>query len=315
MSSNPKHRLIAVVGSTATGKSRVAVELADSLDGEIINVDSRLFYRGMDVATAKPNAAERRGMTHHLIDILDPDEPFSLSEFLDRARATITDISSRGKLPILVGGSGQYVWALLEGWKVPEIEPDQELRTELENTLADEGVSALVSILTQLSPEIAEKTERENPRRVIRAIERIKSGASSAFDTRSKPDESPYDARVIGLSVERSVLHQRVLDRLELMKSNGWFDEVVNLREAGYSDDGRALSGIGYRQMIGHLDGKYDFDEAVRKTAVATNRLIRQQGNWFRRDDPRISWFDMTNDENEGIRSIVDSASRWLENL
>ena len=312
MSSNPKTRLIAVVGATATGKTRVGLELAESLDGEIINADSRLFYRRMDIATAKPDAEERRGITHHLIDILDPDEPFSLSEFLHLARKTVDEVESQGKMPILVGGSGQYVWALLEGWEVPDIEPDLELRTELERKLAEEGVTALASTLTKLSPEVADKTDLENPRRVIRAIERIKSGTTSLTDTHVKPKEPPFDAFVIGLSVERSVLHQRVLNRLESMKSNGWLDEVRALREAGYSDNGRALSGIGYRQVLGHLDGQYDFEEAVRLTAVATNRLIRQQGNWFRHDDQRIRWFDMTKDENDSIQSIIDSASRWV---
>ena len=314
MSKSPKPKVVAVVGATATGKTGLGIELALAAGGEVVNGDSRLFYRGMDIATAKPSTEEMRGVPHHLIDFLDPDESFSLADYLDRARAVIGEISSRNKVPILAGGSGQYLWALLEGWEVPRIEHDFELRSELEKILDSEGVEALADRLAQLAPEVAESTDLKNPRRVIRAIERFHSGVTEADSGRQKADEPPYDVQIIGLSAERATLHQRVLDRLDSMLENGWKAEVEQLLASGYSTDDHALSGIGYRQMIGHLAGEYDHDEAVRLTAVATNRLIRRQNNWFKQNDPRITWYDMTDESEVANTVIISSISDWLNN-
>ena len=312
MTSSPKPDLIAVVGATATGKTVVGVELALALDGEVVNGDSRLFYRGMNIATAKPSDEEKRGVRHHLIDILDPNERFSLAEYLKLARSAVSDIVSRGKLPVIVGGSGQYVWALVEGWEVPEVEPDQALRAELEQRLEREGVGALAQELSAIAPEVASETDLLNPRRVIRAIERVRSNSAYLPGSgRKKAGEPPFNAMIIGLSVERSVLHQRVLDRLGTMLENGWQAEVESLISTGYSAEDRAMSGIGYRQMISHLAGEIDLDEAVRLTAVATNRLIRHQNNWFKQDHPGIHWFDMTGNADTQMKTIVKTAKAW----
>ena len=308
-SSKPK--LVAVIGATATGKTTIGVELALQLDGEVVNVDSRLFYRGMDVATAKPGTDETKGVPHHLIDILDPDEHFSVAEYLRTVRAVIADISSRGKLPILVGGSGQYIWAIIEGWEVPEIEPDLKLRAELESKLSSDGVASLAQQLNDTSPDVAKVTDLKNPRRVIRAIERALSDRDESDSNRSKADEHPFDHFIVGLKVERSILHTRVVDRLTAIEESGWVKEVEGLIARGYSDTTRALSGIGYRQVVGHLEGQYDLDEAIRLTAVATNRLIRQQSNWFKHDDARINWFDMTDDPVATTKSVLNAVSDW----
>jgi tRNA dimethylallyltransferase len=304
-----KSGLLAVVGATATGKTAVGVELARVLNGEVVNADSRLFYRGMDVATAKPSETEMRGVPHHLFDILNPDEQFSLAEYLARARAVVNEIHDRGKLPVLVGGSGQYIWALIEGWEVPEIEPDPALRADLEKRLLEEGVHSLANELTSIAPGVAAETDLLNPRRVVRAIERVRSNSSTP--TRKKSEEPPYDTMLIGLTVERSALHQRVVDRLDTMLENGWQREVKSLLSDGHSAEDRAMSGIGYRQMTRHLSGSINLEEAVRQTAVATNRLIRHQNTWFKRDDPRIHWFDMTGDTREQVKKIVETAKAW----
>lgn len=309
MNASSKPDLIAVVGATATGKTAVGVELALALNGEVVNADSRLFYRGMDIATAKPSDNEMKGVPHHLIDILNPNEHFSLAEYLNLARSTISDTVDRGKLPVLVGGSGQYVWALVEGWDVPEIMPDRALRAELEGRLEREGVGALARELSTIAPDIAGDTDLLNPRRVIRAIERVQS--NSSISTRRKADEPPFNVMMIGLTVERSVLHQRVLDRLSAMLKSGWQVEVESLISDGYSAGDRAMSGIGYRQMISHISGEIDLDETVRLTAVATNRLIRHQNNWFKQDDPGIHWFDMTEDMENQVNSIIEAAKTW----
>jgi len=309
--SNKTH-LLAVVGATATGKTAMGVELALALDGEIVNGDSRLFYRGMNVATAKPTPEEMKGVHHHLMDFLDPGDEYSLAAYVTQARTLIAEITARGKLPVLVGGTGQYIWALMEGWEVPEIEPDVHLRAELELRLGKDGVEPLAVELTTIAPEVASNTDLLNPRRVIRAIERVRSNPSGeASNTRRKAQDEPFNAHVVGLSVERSVLHQRVLDRLDTMLTNGWVEEIESLLNAGYSTDNRAISGIGYRQMIAHLKGECDLDEAVRLTAVATNRLIRHQNNWFNQDDPRINWVDMTDDSEQGIKSAIEAALAW----
>jgi tRNA dimethylallyltransferase len=305
--------MIAVIGATATGKTAVGVEIALALGGEVVNCDSRLFYRGMDIATAKPSESEMRGVPHHLINILNPNEHFSLAEYLKLARATIYDIAARGKLPVLVGGSGQYVWALIEGWEVPEVEPDPALRAGLERRLEHEGVEALARELTSIAPEIASSTDLLNPRRVVRAIERVQANSSISHGSgRKKADDPPFNMMMIGLTVERSVLHERVLNRLESMLESGWQAEVETMLADGYSAGDRAVSGIGYRQMIGHLAGETDLAETVRLTAVATNRLIRHQDNWFKRDDPRIQWFDMTDDASDKVKSIIKSTTAWI---
>ena len=290
----------------------MSVELALALDGEIVNGDSRLFYRGMNVATAKPTPEETKGVPHHLVDFLDPDDEYSLASYVKQARTLINEITVRGKLPILVGGTGQYIWALIEGWEVPEIEPDAKLRAELELRLGKDGVEPLADELTKIAPEVAVSTDLLNPRRVIRAIERVRSNPSGdAINNRRKALDEPFNAHIIGLTIERSVLHRRVLDRLDNMLVNGWVAEIESLLEAGYTTDNRALSGIGYRQMIPHLVGEYDLEEAVRLSAVATNRLIRHQNNWFKLDDPRINWVDMTDDPKEGTKSAVEAAITW----
>jgi len=307
-----KPDLLAVVGATLTGKTAMSVELALALDGEIVNGDSRLFYRGMNVATAKPTPEETKGVPHHLVDFLDPDDEYSLASYVKQARTLINEITVRGKLPILVGGTGQYIWALIEGWEVPEIEPDAKLRAELELRLGKDGVEPLADELTKIAPEVAVSTDLLNPRRVIRAIERVRSNPSGdAINNRRKALDEPFNAHIIGLTIERSVLHRRVLDRLDNMLANGWVAEIESLLEAGYTTDNRALSGIGYRQMIPHLVGEYDLEEAVRLSAVATNRLIRHQNNWFKLDDPRINWVDMTDDPKEGTKSAVEAAITW----
>ena len=301
-----------MVGPTATGKTSLGIDLALQLDGEVVNADSRLFYYGMDVATAKPTQNEIKGIPHHLIDFLSPSEQYSLAEYLKKARLVITEILDRGKVPILVGGSGQYVWAIIEGWEVPEIQPDPSLRSHLELKLAQNGIGPLAEQLAAISPITAETTDLRNPRRVIRAIERVQSKSINSSFTEGRSTDSPFDHYIVGLMIDRTNLHARVLERLDSMDKNGWKQEVELLLQAGYSTKDRALSAIGYPQMISHLNGECDFSESIRLTAVATNRLIRHQNNWFKQNDTRINWFDMTRDPKRHTQSIISAATEWL---
>ena len=300
-----------MVGPTATGKTSLGIDLALQLDGEVVNADSRLFYYGMDVATAKPTQNEIKGIPHHLIDFLSPSEQYNLAEYLKKARLVITEILDRGKVPILVGGSGQYVWAIIEGWEVPEIQPDPSLRSHLELKLAQNGIGPLAEQLAAISPITAETTDLRNPRRVIRAIERVQSKSINSSFTEGRSSDSPFDHYIVGLMIDRTNLHARVLERLDSMDKNGWKQEVELLLQAGYSTKDRALSAIGYPQMISHLNGECDFSESIRLTAVATNRLIRHQNNWFKQNDTRINWFDMTRDPKRHTQSIISAVTEW----
>ncbi len=301
-------RLFAVVGPTAAGKSALAVEIARHFDGEIINADSRLLYRGLDIGTAKPTPEERRGVPHHLVDILSPGDSYSLATFLDDSRRLIEGITSRGHLPGLVGGTGQYVWGLLEGWDVPRVGPDAELRRNLEETLADEGLDSLVAQLDELDPEAAGTIDLRNPRRVIRAIERARAGEPGTGG-RISTEGPPYDALVIGLTLDRQALYGRIDDRIDGMIAQGWADEVKRLLAAGVTVDAPGMSAIGYRDMARHVSREIPLDEVRAVVKKATRALVRRQNNWFKPADSRIAWIEAGQDAALKARDLV---GRWL---
>ncbi len=302
------NRLVAVVGPTAAGKSALAVEIARQFDGEIVNADSRILYRGLDVGTAKPTQEERRGVPHHLVDVLRPGDSYSLSTFLDDSRRLIEEITSRGRLPVLVGGTGQYVWGLLEGWDVPRVGPDVELRRKLEETLADEGLGRLVAQLVELDPEAAGAIDLRNPRRVMRAIERARAGEPGRGGLIST-DGPPYDALVIGLTLDRQALYRRIDDRIEGMIAQGWSDEVSRLLSTGTAFDAPGMSAIGYRDMARHVQGEITLDEMKAAVKKATRALVRRQNNWFKPSDPRIAWIEAGQDAATRARDLT---GRWL---
>ncbi len=285
--------LLAIVGPTASGKTALAVRLAERLGGEIVNADSRQVYRGMDIGTAKPAAEERARARHWLIDVADPDDPFSLGRYLDLANEALTDCWARGVLPLLVGGTGQYVWALLEGWQVPRVPPDPQLRAELEAKAEREGQAALIAELERVDRAYASHIDRQNPRRIIRALEvyRRTGRPLSACQARTPPR---FAWSVIGLSCERDELYRRIDARVDAMVAAGLIDEVRGLIERGYGCDLPAMSGIGYRQVCQHLAGELSLAEAVERIKTETHRLARMQRNWFRERDPRIHWIDVT---------------------
>ena len=284
-------RLVAIVGATATGKTALAVELGRQLGGEIVNADSRQVYRGMDVGTAKPTAAEQARARHWLIDAAAPDEAFTLASFLDLARAALDDVWSRGRLPIVAGGTGQYVWALIEGWRVPRVPPDAALRAELEALAAREGAAAVAAELRRIDPASADTIDTANVRRVIRAIE-VTRATGRRFSEWRQRDEPACDATIIGLRMERSALYARIDARVDAMLAAGLVDEVRRLNAEGYGCDLPAMSGIGYRQICEHLRGESTLAEAAARIKTETHRLARMQHTWFRDEDPRITWLD-----------------------
>ena len=279
-------RMVAVVGPTASGKSKLALDLAKNFRGQIISADSRQVYRCMDIGTAKPSLADREEVPHHLHDLLDPAQRFDLATFLDLATGTIHDIHASEQLPIVAGGSGQYVWALLEGWRLPETPPDEALRASLEA----EEPETLHRRLTLLDPEAASRIHPHNLRRLVRALE-VRQGHQTV--TAIAPSkEPPYQSLIIGLTMERDCLYLRIDQRVDEMMENGLLDEVRGLLEAGYDPGLPSMQSTGYRELAQHLRGEMELPEAVQRIKYATHRLARRQYMWFRLNDPRIRWLD-----------------------
>ena len=279
--------IITVVGATATGKSDLALDLADRLGGEIINTDSMQFYRGMDIGTAKLPVDERRGIPHHLIDILDVTEEANVQDFQARARAAIADIRERGLRPILVGGSGLYVRAAVDHMEFPGTDP--QVRARLEAEVATDRW-ALHQKLRELDPTAAEKITVNDQRRIARALEVIEL-TGRPFSAQL-PDYQEIEPTVhLGLSMDRAILHERIATRVHLMWEHGWVDEVIRLLDAGLAEGKTASRAIGYAQIQRHLAGELTAAEAKEETTIRTRQFARRQDTWFRRD-PRIHWID-----------------------
>ena len=289
-----KPPLILIVGPTAVGKTELAIQLAEKLRGEIISADSRLFYRGMDIGTAKPNLEERARVPHYLIDIVNPDETLSLAVFQRKAKDCIADIHARNKLPFLVGGTGQYVRAVTQGWNPPEVIADEKLRTELGRIASrdEKGPHWLHARLQFLDPEAAAKIDARNVRRTIRALEVILT-TGRKFSKQRGQSNSPYHLITIGLTRPRAELYERVDQRIDAMFENGFVDEVKGLLAAprGYSPTLPSMSAIGYRECIRVVNDQWNVEQAKVEIRRATRVFVRRQANWFKESDPNIMWF------------------------
>ena len=298
--------LIVILGPTAVGKTGLAIELAQRLNGEIVSADSRLFYRGMDIGTAKPTEQELASVPHHLIDVADPDDTWSLALFQREAYQAIETIHGIGKLPFLVGGTGQYIRAVtVEGWEIPKQAPDDSLRNILENWGEDIGSEGLYQRLQLLDPEAANKIDSRNLRRTVRALEvTLRTGVR--FSTQRRKGSAPYQLLQIGLSRPRDELYKRIDQRIEKMLADGFVEEVQALLDAGYSPELPAMSAIGYSQIGTHLEGETSLEEAVVEIKRLTRQFVRRQANWFKPDATDIHWFDM----NEGAVDAVEEAVR-----
>jgi tRNA dimethylallyltransferase len=300
--------LVAVVGATATGKSDAAIAIAEALEGEVVNTDAYQLYRGLDIGTAKVDAATRARVRHHLIDVTEPDGPLTLARYLDLATAAIEDVWAQGKLPVLAGGSGQYVWAIIEGWQVPRVPPDLELRAELEALGQQEGPEAVHARLVAADPEAAARLDPRNLRRIVRALEVVtRTGLPLAACQTRRPIDA--DVLVVGLRLPRDEHYRRLDERAEAQFAAGLLDEVRRLRQEAYGEAPPLRGGIGYKEVSAYLDGEYDLDEALRRTKNANHRLVRRQGAWFKPDDPRITWINGGDGAGERAVSAVQA---WL---
>ena len=299
--------MISIVGPTAVGKTQLAVALARRFGCEIISTDSRQVYRYMDIGTAKPTATERERAPHHLIDVVDPDQDFGLGLFLRLARGQVRDCRSRGVQPLVAGGTGQYIWALLEGWQVPEVPPDPEFRAAREREAVEYGPAVLYDKLRRLDPSRAAQLDYRNVRRVIRALE-IAHSRQAPVPARNKTDETTGEPLVIGLKVERQELYRRIDQRVDRMMEAGFLEEVAALLARGYELGGGPLDSPGYRELGLHLAGQLPLDEALQRTKYRTHRLARSQYTWFKLSDPRIRWLDAGDEE------LEERASAMVEN-
>ena len=280
-----------IVGPTAVGKTRLAIALAQRLNGEIINADSRQVYRRMDIGTAKPTPAEQSQAPHHLLDLLLPDHNFSLGGFLSLARPAIRDIAGRGCLPIVAGGTGQYVWALQEGWEVPEVPPDADFRASCQLVAATEGNQVLYRRLQEIDPPRAAELDPRNLRRIIRALEIYHATGRPPSDYRQR-QAGRHRSGVVGLTMERVALYERIDRRVDQMLADGLLAEVRHLAALGYPLGQGPLACPGYRELGQYLANEITLEEAVQRTKFQTHRLARRQYTWFKPDDSRIRWLE-----------------------
>ncbi len=296
--------LIVVCGPTATGKTEIALHLAQHFGGEIVGADSRQVYRHMDIGTAKPSPSQQALVPHHMIDVVEPDEPFSLSDYAGLARAAISDIRARGHLPFLVGGTGLYIRAVVRGFDLaPGAPPRPDLRQSLEQDAERDGPLALHARLAAEDPVAAARIDPRNIRRVIRALEVTLSTGIPFSQAAGQAVTPPYTTLVLGLDGPRDLLYRRADLRVDWMVAHGLVDEVRALRARGYAPDSPAMTGLGYREFGAYLDGALTLPNAIQITKYATHRFIRRQLIWFRREQD-IHWFSIDD------RALLDTVAR-----
>ena len=279
---------LVILGPTATGKTQLSLKLSQYFDSEIINCDTSIFYKYLSIGTGKPSKKNLKLVKHNLLDFLEPDQDYSLAEFLKDANKIISQIVSDKKVPILVGGSGQYLKALTENWDVSNIKPNLELRKKLEKEINEKGVEHLYEKLKSEFPENAQKVDSKNPRRIIRAFELGLEGKT--ISRRSKKNFSNFFK--IGLTMPRETLYKTIDERIEKMFEDGWVGEVEELINKGFNKELNSFSSIGYNEIYDYLANNLDLEEAINLIKKRTRNLVRHQYNWFKLNDPEIKWFD-----------------------
>jgi tRNA dimethylallyltransferase len=301
--------LVVIVGPTGVGKTELSIQLALRLNGEIVSADSRLFYRGMDIGTAKPGLEERALVAHHLIDVADPDQVWSLAMFQEAATQAIQAIHTSGNLPFLVGGTGQYFRAIVDGWALPKVKPDPKLRSAIEHWAEEITPHGLHNRLQILDPSSAEQIDARNLRRTIRALEVIFT-SGKRFSEQRRQQKNVYHTFTLGLIRPRDDLYKRIDIRIEKMIEAGLVSEVQTLLNRGYAADLPTLSAIGYHEIIDHLAGKISLEEAVELMKRRTRIFVRRQANWFKLTDQNIHWYDA---QNLSPDQIIQDIRSWLD--
>ena len=308
MNSKNSGKVLIIVGPTAVGKTGLSLSLAEKINGEIISADSRLLYKGMDIGTAKPTIEERIKVKHHLIDVANPDETWSLAQFNRAVIQNIDEVIKEQRIPIIVGGTGQYIRSLVEGWDIPEIKPNYELRQAVENWGDNIGAFELHRRMSLVDPESGKSIQYQNVRRTVRALEVIFTNGIKYSDLRQKSIPK-YDYKIIGLTRPRDELYKLVDMRIEAMFESGFVEEVERLINCGYSEELPSMSAIGYFEVSKCLQGKLSLEEAKVIMKSRTRQFVRRQTNWFKPDDPIIEWYPMNPDP---LELITNSIYRWL---
>ena len=286
------NQLVAIVGPTGIGKSQLAIRLAQTFNAEIVSADSRQVYRHMDIGTAKPSPQELSLVPHHLVNIVNPDEDFSLAQYQQLAYKAIKDIGQRSKLALLVGGTGLYIWAVLEGWGIPQVPPDLKYRHNFEEKAARVGADELYRELMKVDPVAAMRIDRRNVRRIIRALEVYKS-TETPFSQLQHKQAPPFNTLILGLTADRAELYRRIDLRVDRMIEQGLVEEVEKLVSMGYNFNLPAMSGIGYKQIGMFLRNELTLASAIEQIKFETHRFVRHQYSWFHLKDDRIQWFDI----------------------
>lgn len=301
---------IVIVGPTASGKTDTAVGLAHAVDGEIINGDAMQVYQGLDIGTAKITEEEMEGIPHHLFDIKSPAEPFSAAEYQQAVRGKIDDIKRRGRMPIVVGGTGLYIQSVLYDFRFTEEAGDEEVRRRLEEELAEKGAGALHGRLKRIDPASAEKIHPNNHRRLIRALEILEVSGTTKADHESGAGAEPYlHALIIGLDMPRDLLYERIDRRVDRMMEAGLLEEVEGLREEGIRDV-QSVQAIGYKELYEALDGKRALYEAVELIKRNTRRYAKRQLTYFRNKLP-VCWMDAQEGRERLVRNICSMAEEF----
>ncbi len=309
-----RNTVLLIVGPTGVGKTSLAIELAKQINGEIISADSRYLYKGMDIGTAKPTADQIASVTHHLIDVAEPDENWSLARFVEKTLELIDEIHNRKRIPIISGGTGQYIRALTEGWKIPEFDADQNLRKVLYQWGEEIGTQGLHEKLRVIDEAAADNIDASNMRRTIRALEVIFATGKRFSDLRRK-DGPAHKYWIIGLSLEREELYKRVDTRIDQMITQGLEDEVRTLLTRGYSVDLPAMSAIGYREMIRFIHKEIDIETARVLMRRNTRHLVRRQANWFKSSNPEIHWYAVNDNTLDQVLNDLSGAGIGIANV
>lgn len=302
--------LLVILGATATGKTQLSIELARQFNGEIISADSRQVYRYMDIGTAKATPEQRADVPHHLIDIVEPDISLALAEYQEMAYAAINRLHQQNKLPILAGGTGQYITAVTEGWAIPQVAPDEALREQMQAVANAQGAKALHEQLAQVDPEAAQKIHPNNVRRVIRALE-VHELTGRPITELQRKQPPPYRILTLGLQMAREALYARADARVDQMIADGFVEEVRDLLARGYHRDLPSMSGLGYLELSAHILDGLPLADAITRTKNSTHHFIRRQDLWFRGHDHNILWH---NSSMIGLDSVQAQIAGWLEN-
>jgi len=302
-------KLLMVVGPTASGKSELAIQIAEAINGEVVSADSRSFYQELNIGVAKPTRTDRERVPHHLVDVTSIDQPWSLGEFQKASAEVISSIQSRGKVPVLVGGTGQYLRAITQVWQIPEHVGDEILRIAIQKWGETIGFDALYAKLKSVDPEAAKSIDFRNHRRTIRAFE-VLFLSGKLFSEAKRSGETPFDLLTIGLDWPRDQLYARVDQRIQQMFEAGLVGEVHDLVAAGKQDQLRRIGVIGYSEALDYLSGKLSLEACIQLIQRNTRKFIRHQANWFKPNDPAIHWFKANGPEL--LQQVLGHVQNWL---